>query len=155
MTEQEIVDMLVDARNPQTPSERLNALFQAVASSAMPYEHQLLIFAALARNPNTPPNHLEWLAIGHPEEVVQNPALELLILEDPAFPHADVSVERLAGVPGCPESIRRRSKYSHLGVTLELTSFSADAFSVEYLKDDERNAISQRISKMFLDEEQP
>lgn len=109
MTEQDLIDMVADANNPETPAERVNAIYEAVMSSVRAYEHQMMLLAALARNPNTPPNHLEWIAMNCPEEVLQNPALLLFILEDPSFPRSSVTVERMAKFPHCPEAIKRRA----------------------------------------------
>ena len=64
------------AKAPKTPSDRFWEL---------PWSNDKLVQAAVAENPNSPPELLKQLFINYPDEVLNNPILELILLELPDF----------------------------------------------------------------------
>jgi hypothetical protein len=75
---------LLRARDPTTPEEELRRLLQA--SAATPRETSAPeIREALAGNPNAPVDLLQTLLAEHPDAVLGNPALPLILLERPDF----------------------------------------------------------------------
>jgi hypothetical protein len=87
--------LLQEASDPQTPPERLAAL-----------STQKELAEAVARNPNTPIDALLSLAATYPQAFVNNPATELLLLEQPELLRrlpAKVAREMIASIP-LPES---------------------------------------------------
>jgi hypothetical protein len=92
-------DLLAEAQDPATPPGRLRTL-----TDDAPADRRRLIRAALAVNPSTPPDVLADVAGEHPRDVTRNPALPLLLLEDPGWV-AQVtasSVLRMLRAPGVP-----------------------------------------------------
>jgi hypothetical protein len=65
-----------EALNSNTTAERLCELAKS---------NKKIILQAVATNPNTPPNLLAKLFTQYPTQVFRNPALDLLILENPQF----------------------------------------------------------------------
>lgn len=63
-----------EANNPATSGARLHELAA----------HQELL-PLIARNPNAPPELLVQIIFQHPREVLENPALSILVLENPSF----------------------------------------------------------------------
>ena len=68
---------LIIAENINTPAEQLRELADT--------EDDKAILAAIARNPNTPIDLLIELASKYLDEIGQNPALELILIEHPNF----------------------------------------------------------------------
>ncbi|WP_165863887.1 hypothetical protein [Capsulimonas corticalis] len=68
---------LQEAQDPQTPAHRLRELAAKQRSSA--------VARAVAENPNSPPDLLAALCHRIPEAVLNNPALPLVLLENPAW----------------------------------------------------------------------
>ena len=64
------------AKNPNTPAEELIELAKIEDKE---------ILALIAKNPNTPPNLLVELAGVYPDEIGENPALSLILMEYPNF----------------------------------------------------------------------
>ena len=67
------------AKDPQTPPEALEALYWA-AFSSQPSLHRVCV--EIAKNPNISRQLLKSASL-HTREVAQNPALAMLLLEDP------------------------------------------------------------------------
>ncbi|NJL63317.1 MAG: HEAT repeat domain-containing protein [Methylacidiphilales bacterium] len=65
-----------EALNSTTTAERLCELAKS---------NKTIILQAIAVNPNTPPNILVKLFTQYPTQIFKNPALDLLILENPQF----------------------------------------------------------------------
>ncbi|MEO7002827.1 MAG: hypothetical protein ABI068_13495, partial [Ktedonobacterales bacterium] len=65
------------AADPATPVETLRTLA---------YSDDTTTRAAIASNPNTPLDTLLWMAKDYPHEFLHNPALALLLLEQPKLP---------------------------------------------------------------------
>jgi hypothetical protein len=74
------------ANNPSAPPELLQELTNGIyGSDATTYENNRDIYKAVAQNPNTPPNLLLALYADFPLQVLNNPVLDLLVLENPNF----------------------------------------------------------------------
>jgi hypothetical protein len=68
--------LLEEANDPTTAATRLDELSTS-------QEREVLL--AVAKNPNSPPSTLLMLSDQFPSEVFENPALALILLEDPTF----------------------------------------------------------------------
>src|SRR5690348_10278158 len=83
----ETARQVTEASNPKTPPARLRVIAETASLSALEQIRREFaagpIYAALAANPNTPPDILLPLAVGFPEEFARNPVLPLLPLEMP------------------------------------------------------------------------
>ena len=95
----EISAALREARDPTTPP----ALLVALGERGEPD-----VLEALAENPNTPQEVLSSLAVDYPAEFLRNPAMLLLLLEEPAFfwRLSGEAVVALLTEPGLPEAVR-------------------------------------------------
>jgi hypothetical protein len=85
------------AADPSAPA----ALLERLAQSK---DNQIL--RVLAQNPNTPTNILFRLAKKYPLDVLQNPVIPLLFLENPSVLRAEIDGEAaksFLSLPGCPE----------------------------------------------------
>ena len=70
------IPILLEARDPATAPQRLTELAR----------ESVTLRRAVAGNPNTPTPWLLWLAKSYWRELLDNPVLPLLLLEDPGFP---------------------------------------------------------------------
>ncbi|MCU0655834.1 MAG: hypothetical protein MUF64_11295 [Polyangiaceae bacterium] len=91
-----MTDVLSLAHDPRTPAHRLMTLLTHPAAEVQ---------AALASNPNLPKKGLLRLLALQPQRVLENPALELLLLENPRlFAQAPVALQvewsRCEALPG-------------------------------------------------------
>lgn len=90
--------LLEEILNNSTPVERL---IELASYDSTPAEYLCFlaksrhnrVIKAVAQNPNTPPHILEELFGYYPVEVLNNPAIQLLLLETPNFLDKIVSVE--------------------------------------------------------------
>lgn len=99
------MDALTEATQATTPPRRLARLAAHPAAE---------VRRAVAANPNTPTPVLLRLAVHFPEEVLHNPVLDLLLLENPNLlaEMRPESRERLLGSPACwGEFVRWALKY--------------------------------------------
>lgn len=71
------------ANNPSAPPELLQEL--STNSDATTYENYQAICKAIAQNLNTPPDLLRTLFAEFPLQVLNNPVIDLLLLENPNF----------------------------------------------------------------------
>lgn len=69
-------EQLFIAKNPNTPADQLLELALS---------EDVEILKAIATNPNTPPDLLVELAGGYLEKIGENPALDLILMENPNF----------------------------------------------------------------------
>lgn len=78
---------LEEALNENTSAENLQKLVREIDERNFSYSGDDAIYRAVARNPNTPPDTLKELFSEHgcPFEVLDNPVLELLLLENSNF----------------------------------------------------------------------
>ncbi|WP_036218313.1 hypothetical protein, partial [Calidithermus chliarophilus] len=108
------MDALAEAARASTPPPRLARLASHPRAE---------VRRAVAANPNTPTAVLLRLAVHFPEEVLHNPVLDLLLLENPnllaeARPE---SRNRLLGSPACwPEFVRWALKHGDEDALLAL-----------------------------------
>jgi hypothetical protein len=95
---------LIDAKNPETPSEQLALLVKTRDSK---------IKKAIAGNPNTPFDVLKKLAPKYPEAFISNPALPLYTLENANWPHRIQGKDYLSivrAVMTLPDSILKQQE---------------------------------------------
>lgn len=105
---------LHEATQVSTPPQRLARLATHPAAE---------VRRAVAANPNTPTPVLLRLAVHFPEEVLRNPVLDLLLLENPNLlaEMRPESRDRLLGSPACwPEFVRWALKQGEEGALLAL-----------------------------------
>jgi hypothetical protein len=108
------MDALLEATQVTTAPRRLARLATHPAPE---------VRRAVAANPNTPTQVLLRLAVHFPEEVLRNPVLELLLLENPNLlaEMRPESRDRLLGSPACwPEFVRWALKYGEEEALLAL-----------------------------------
>lgn len=74
--------LLQEARNPQTPPERLREL---MLQRGLSYSEQTTLSQAVVLNPNTPLKELFCLGRRFPDLFWRNPVIPLLLLENPGF----------------------------------------------------------------------
>lgn len=107
------LDVLRQAADPNTSAEELMRLWEEAPTIGRPSYADwqncgLPVRKAIARNPNAPIGLLVRATSTAPEAVLENPALALFLLEDPACClFDDTALARLVRVPTCPESILR------------------------------------------------
>jgi hypothetical protein len=91
-----IIEKYGELDNPQITTERLSFLYTE-------YQHEkhaedgeeVIVLPKIARHPNTPPSILEDLLGYFPDDVLSNPALPLLIIENPFFFHHQTTFDLL------------------------------------------------------------
>lgn len=78
---------LEEALNEKSSAENLQKLVREIDERNFSYRGDDAVCRAVARNPNTPPDTLKELfsKYHYPFEVLENPVLELLLLENPNF----------------------------------------------------------------------
>lgn len=106
---------LARLRDPATPAEDLAAAWRRVETAfnrAVPLADEMLAAGmAIAGNPNAPAKMLDRAATHFPLQVLQNPVLPLLAIEDPLF--SDFSHGNLAHLVAAAEMVYR-SEVRHL-----------------------------------------
>jgi hypothetical protein len=88
------LDQLKLAHDPRTPPAQLRTMAQ-----------DPMLRAAVAGNPNTPSDLLVELTQDGPDAVLQNPAFELMLLDDPDLWGQLPGLRLLAASPCCPDAL--------------------------------------------------
>jgi hypothetical protein len=99
--------ILEESKNPHTTPQRLTEIFNVCYDRFLAYDKSEVITEVLSnlqKNPNTPLPHLKDLADFFPSEFLNNIALDLHLLRNPALLHelTDTALLQLAGLNELP-----------------------------------------------------